>query len=77
LFDWKAKRKGKADDANLLFDWRVDQYRPSDKKMKKKDRGSQDANGLLPLLGNQLAKTKKKETEKQRGRLVVRLLLLE
>jgi len=47
------------------------------KKGRNKDRGSQDADGLLPLLGNQLEKTKKKETEKQRGRLVVRLLLLE
>ncbi len=75
LFDWKAKKENKSWQCQL-FIWLACQLVLAKwKKGRNKDRGSQDIDSLVPLLGNQLAKSKK-EAEKQRGCLVVCSLLL-
>jgi len=67
----KATRKvskGKSTNANLSLGWHVNQYWASDKKGRSRDRG---ANGSIPMLGNQLAKTQKRQQRSRRDTLSI------
>jgi len=70
----KKVRKGKANNADLLLSWPVNWYRLSNKKSKKQGQGKPGCWQFLCLATNLLKP--KKEAEKQRGCIVVCLLLL-